>query len=191
VEIPESYITIYLQNTETQESYTYSAQADKLGEWFYRHDTFLPSGNYVVWVQGKIQGLTSAPSGQKELTVTRQALQLAGSRLSYELMYLALLIIFVLVSVGLVLYVFYHFRSARRKHKLLAGEIKQAEESIKRGFAVLKRDIEAELLALKSGKGKDDPESIRREQQLLQDLQNIEERLEKEIWEIEEQEALL
>lgn len=189
VEIPESSVSIFLQNKETQETYTYSVQADKLGEWFYRHTAFLPSGTYTVWVQGKLAALVSAPSGQREIIVKRAAVQFAGARLSYEFLYLILLILFALATIGLLTYVIYHHYWASKKHKILAGEIKQAEESIKRGFAVLRRDIETELTFMRNTKGKDTPEGLEKEKQLLTDLAEVEARLEREIWEIEEQEG--
>ncbi|MBL8030199.1 MAG: hypothetical protein JNN11_03050 [Candidatus Doudnabacteria bacterium] len=186
VEIPETEVSVYLQNTETQETYTFESKPDKFGEWFYRHESFLPSGNYVVWVQGKLQSAQSAPSGQLNVLVKKQAFQIAGSRLSYELVYLVFVITLVLVVLILFVSILYHSRQLRKKRALLNQEIRQAEESIKRGFAVIRRDIEQELSLLKKSKGKPTKEEKEKESQLIKDLAEIEGRLEKEIWEMGE-----
>ncbi len=186
VDISETLVNIFLQNLETQETFTFIAKPDKFGEWFYRHEAFLPSGNYVVWVQGKLESAESAPSGQVGVLVKKQAFQIAGSRFSYEFIYLLCLIALIAFVSILLAYIYYHSRKLKQKKILLDGEASRAEESIKRGFAVLKRDIQAELEAIKENAGKNNRNARLREVQLLADLEEIESRLESEIWEMED-----
>lgn len=67
---------------------------------------------------------------------------------------------------------------------------KEAEESISRGFAVLKRDIEAELsLTRKVNLSKSISEKAKqKETHLLRDLDAIQKHITKEVWDIEQTE---
>ncbi|MDP4007104.1 MAG: cohesin domain-containing protein, partial [bacterium] len=49
-----SQVVIYLQNLRTGETFSHNVTSDKLGDWFYRHDTFLSSGSYLLWTQAKV-----------------------------------------------------------------------------------------------------------------------------------------
>lgn len=66
-------------------------------------------------------------------------------------------------------------------------EIREAEESVRRGFAVLRRDIQAELAAVNKVKisGQFSPEEERFATQLLKDLEEVENYIGKEIWDVE------
>lgn len=70
-------------------------------------------------------------------------------------------------------------------------EIREAEESIRRGFAVLKRDIEIEISNLRknnlTGLGSD--EFRVREDALYNDLKEIERKVGKEVFDIEKLET--
>ena len=63
----------------------------------------------------------------------------------------------------------------------------EAEESIRRGFAVLKRDIEQELTLVRKTSTDTNlsAEERQKEKQLLKDLEEIRSRIGKEVWEIE------
>ena len=67
-------------------------------------------------------------------------------------------------------------------------ELLVAVESILRGFAVLRRDIEAELEVIKKAKlGKElSAEEKKREEELLRDLNWAERYIGKEIWDVRE-----
>ena len=185
---PGTEIVLYLQNVQTGETTSYVVPSGEAGVWFYRHHTFLPTGTYLLWVQGKLGDRVSAPSPQAQLVVDAAALQFGTSRVSYEALYLILLILFGLVTVGLVVYTVYHARHARRKHLNSLKEIREAEESVRRGFAVLRRDIEAELKVVRNvnlSKRASD-EGKERERQLLEDLADVEKYISKEIWDVEQ-----
>jgi hypothetical protein len=184
-------VTVYLQNSTTNETWSDDVVSGAKGGWFYRHPTFLSPGNYLIWTQSKIGSEQSPPSPQIGLTVSRTALQFGSSRLSYESIYLFFVMILLVVSLLLTVHIVYHSYHARRKHKMFIKEIKDADESIRRGFAVLRRDIEAELNVVKRAKltGELSAEEKEKEEQLMKDLESISTYTGKEIWEIEQMES--
>ena len=182
-------VIVYLQNLSTGETYSFETEVSPNGDWFYSHNKFLQSGNYLLWTQLKIGDNVSPPSGQIQMVVSPVAIQLGASRLSYETIYLALMILFLAIVIGLSVFIVYHFRHGYRKKKNLMKEIKEAEESIKRGFAVLRRDIQAELETIKKIKMNKElsEEEKMREAQLLRDLEEINASIGKEVWDIEKE----
>jgi hypothetical protein len=179
-------VVIYLQNLGTGETFSQHTESDNKGDWFYRHTNFLSPGNYLLWAQGKIGEELSPPGPQAKMTVNRTAVSFGGGRLSYEAIYLFIIIILLLGMTGLGSFIIFHLYHGRRKHRELQKDIKEAEESIGRGFAVLRRDIEAELAVINKAKlnATLSAEERIKEAQLLSDLDVIEKRLGKEIWDI-------
>ena len=187
---PEVTVIIYLQNMETGETFGDSAVSNEKGDWFYRYPTFLSSGDYLLWTQSKLDENLSPPSPQIQMTVQKTAIQLGASRLSYETLYLILVIAFLIVILSLIIFIIYHAHLGRKKHKRFIKEIKEAEESVRRGFAVLKRDIQSEFTLMKKtavSKNLSEEEKLK-EEQLIKDLQDVEQYIGKEIWDIEETE---
>ena len=70
---------------------------------------------------------------------------------------------------------------------MFAKEMREAEESIRRGFAVLRRDIEAELGVVKKAKMDKDlsAEEKQKEAQLMKDLDWVQRYIGKEVWDVE------
>ncbi|MDZ4244074.1 MAG: cohesin domain-containing protein [Candidatus Doudnabacteria bacterium] len=182
-------VIIYLQNLQSGETISQRVLSDKKGEWFYTHDNFLTSGSYLLWTQSRLGDQVSPPSPQIQLNVDPTAIQFGASRISTEVLYLILILILFALVLILASYVIFHGLSGRKKHKLLREEVKKAEESVKRGFAVLRRDIEAELAVVRKAgghKGKMSHAEQSREDQLLRDLADVEKYVGEEIWEIEQ-----
>lgn len=179
-------VVIYLQNLGTGETFSQYTESDNKGDWFYRHTNFLSPGNYLLWAQGKTGEELSPPGPQVEMKVNRTAVQFGGGRLSYEAIYLFIIILLSICILGLALYIIYHYYHGRKKHLQFQKDIKEAEESIVRGFAVLKRDIEAELAVISKVKLSTalSLEEKQKEAQLLFDLEDVQGRIGKEIWEI-------
>jgi hypothetical protein len=186
-EIFQSEVLIYLQNIETGETINRVVVSDKRGDWFYRHDQFLPSGKYILWAQSKQGEELSPPTPQKTILVYPVALQFGASRLSYTTIYLLVISILLIIVVGLIGYTIYHLIHGRRKHLLFLKEVKEAEESVRRGFAVLRRDIQAQLALLQKAKLSKtlSEEEERISAQLLKDLEQVERYIGKEIWDVE------
>ena len=186
-DVVNANVVIYLQNLQSGETLSESAQSDKKGEWFYRHPTFLSSGNYLLWTQTKVGEELSPPSPQIQMAVRPTAIQFGASRLSYETLYLIIVIILLIVIAGLASFIIFYTYHGRKKSKHFWKEIKEAEDAIHRGFAVIRRDIEAELALIKKvklNKNLSAEEKVK-EEQLLKDLEQIERYIGKEIWDVE------
>lgn len=176
-EVANGEVIIYLQNPATGELWSYQTQTDSHGDWFYRHDHLLSAGAYLLWVQAR-QGELQSPTGpQLGLAVESQALQFGASRLSYETVYLIVMISLFLGIILLVGDVIVHARRVRRQKRQRQEEIRGAQESVRRGFAVLRRDLMHEL--------KSEKEHNARER-LLADLARVEKYIGKEVWDIEQ-----
>ncbi len=161
-------------------------QADENGDWFYRHNTFLSPGEYLLWVQSKEGDQFSPPSSQKRMQVSQAAIVFGSNRLSYEAIYLFLVIVLLLAIFGLSIFIVFHMYNGRKKFQKFQKEVSEAEESVRRGFAVLRRDIEAELTTVRNSNLEKQLtfEEKQREAELLNDLNFVQKRIGKEIWEI-------
>jgi len=189
-EAPLAEVIIYLQNVQTGETKSEKVSSDKRGDWFYRHDGFLVSGNYLLWAQTKIGEESSPPSPQIAMSVRSTALQFGASRISYEVLYVFIIVLLTLLITGLTIYTIYRAKHLSKKHKLFTKEISEAEEAVRTGFAILRRDIEAELAVVKKVKAKKEltDELKEKELQLLADLKEVERYIGKEVFDIEKAE---
>lgn len=189
-ESPYIQVVIYLQNLQSGETISQQVESDKRGDWFYRHNTFLTSGKYLLWGQSKVGDQLSPPSPQVQLAVHPTAIQFGASRLSYEIIYLIIIAFLLLVLFGFIAYIVFHLIHGRRKHKHFLKEMREAEESVRRGFAVLRRDIQAELALVRKAKLSNElsKEEKIKEEQLLKDLAWAEQYIGKEIWDVEKNE---
>lgn len=190
---PNAVVLIYIQQQETGAALTETATTDKTGAWFYSLPQFLDAGNYIVWTQLKVAGESSAPSPRMDLKVARTAVQLGSNRLSYEDLYFILFLIFLSAFAGTLFFVVYHGYHFKMKSRALAEALRNAGESVRRGFSVLRRDIEAELAVVRRAKLRKElsAEEKLREERLLKDLEDVNRYVGKEIWDAEEAEKKL
>jgi len=180
-------VVIYMQNLRTGETFSYSEISGENGEWFYRHPSFLSSGEYLVWTQAKTGQLSSPPSPQIRLSVTQTAIQLGSSRISYETLYLLISILLLLILIGLSWFIVVYGRKVVRMRQAIIKEIREAEEAVREGFKELRRDIEVELGMIKKIKMSKElsREEKEKEEHLLKDLAEIEKHIAKEVYDIE------
>ncbi len=191
VDAADTEVVLYLQSlTGRAAAQSVRVTADRKGEWFYRHDSFLPPGDYLLWAQSRIDEQLSPPSPSLRFTVHQTALQFGASRLSYETLAIILAVIFLVIIIGLVIFIAYHFYHGRRKHREVMKEILEAEESVRQGFVVIRRDIEAELALIRQAKlgGSIRKDEEKQEERLLHDLAEIERIIGKEVRDIGEAE---
>ncbi len=190
---PDATVLIYIQEKATGESFTETAMSDENGSWFYSLPQFLNAGDYMVWTQLKVADELSAPSSRMDLTVAPTAIQIGGNRLSYENLYLILFIVFLLALLILIIFFSYHTYHFRAKNRRLAFVVREAEESIRRGFSILHHDIESELGLIHKAKLSKElsVEEKLREEKLLKDLDTISSYIGKEVWKVEEAEKEL
>jgi len=186
-DVADIKVVIYLQNLRSGETLSYSVNSDKRGDWFYRHDAFLSSGEYLLWVQSKIGEQMSPPCPQAEMAVRATAIQFGGSRISLETLYAGIMIIALAIVFGLIAYIIYHGYHIRKKSRQFIKEVEEVKEAVRRGFAVLSRDIETELAVVKKVKlsrALSAEEKIL-EKRLLKDMKRVERRIGKEILDVE------
>ncbi len=184
---PEAKVLIYLQQVETGSTVSEVAVTDKGGAWFYSFPRFLNAGHYIAWTQLKIGDQSSPPSSKIDLIVAPTAIQIGPYRLSYEDFYFSLFILFAAAFLGLLSFFIYHSYHFRTKSRRLTLAVNEAEESIRRGFAILRQDIGAELDIVRKAKLNKELsfEESRREEKLLKDLEAVNRYISKEVWEIE------
>lgn len=185
--VPKSEIILYIQNTSTGETTAISIMANEVHEWFYSHNTFLSSGEYIIWAQSKIGEVVSAPSPQVRMHVESSAIQFGSSRISYSTLYLSVILLLGIGIAALGGMITATRRRVRAMHTTLLQETREAEEAVRKGFAVLRRDLQLELAAVQNARGKRDvtSEEEERESQLLKDLEEMEQFIGKEVWDIE------
>ncbi|MCI0680300.1 cohesin domain-containing protein [bacterium] len=184
---PRMTVIIYLQNNNTGEVISERITPDKKGRWFYRHHTFLQPGDYSLWTEGRLGEESSPPSAEKQLSVRETAVQIGASRVSYEFIYLLISVFLSLIIIALVSYIAVHGYHARKKHRAWLREIYEAEEAVREGFMLLRKDIETELALvhrIKMTKNLTEEERAH-EKELLRDLDYVERRIGKEMSDIE------
>lgn len=187
---PETEVIINVQNTLLSDTYTHTTVSDKRGDWSFRSENPLRYGSYAIWVQSKLGDQLSPPSPQVTMIVHKVAFNLAGSRVTYLVAYLVAIVILIIIVCVLLGYIIYHSLQGHSRRREFVNSLELAEESIKRGFAMLRRDIQAELALVSEAslspeiktKGKV------REKRLLEDLKYVEEYVGKEIWQTKQYE---
>ncbi len=184
---PSVEVLLYVQGLDNGETNSYHINSDAKGYWFYRHSTFISPGSYLIWAQSQRSEELSPPSPQTTMTVAAHALQLGSSRFSYEAIYFVSMLLLALIVIILALAIWFHYHHGRRKHAKYLEEKAKIEESVRRGFALLQRDIEEEIQLLSYSKqskelGKQEKD---REEQLLKDLEVVKKQIGEEVWELE------
>ncbi|MDE2019279.1 MAG: hypothetical protein KGJ13_02945 [Patescibacteria group bacterium] len=191
--VPNADVVITIEHTETGETFNGAAVTGPDGNWFYSFPQLLDPGHYVAWAQLKFAGQSSAPSARVDVSVQPTAFQVGGWRLDYQSLYLLLAILFFAVVVVLLAAIIHHTRQFRLKKARFSALIREAEESVRRGFSVLRRDLELELSTVQKAKleGELSMEEKIREARLVKDLDYVDRYIGKEIWKIEEEEKEL
>jgi len=180
-------VLIYIQDTSNGAVQSKTVITDEKGNWFYNHPQFLEAGEYKIWTQARAFNKLSPPSPELRLEVAPAAIRIAGKNLTYQTLYLILLIFALAVIAALVILIFYHASAFKRKKGQLLKEIQEAEESVRRGFALLRKDIELELATVRRMKATKElgAEEKIREEKLIRDLEYVNSYIGKEIWDIE------
>jgi len=186
---PDAEIIIYIQNEDSGTATSHSAKTDKTGSWFLSLPQFLGAGKYLVWTQLRIADALSPPSSNLRLEVAPTAIQIGENRLSFQDFYFSLLVIVLVLLLGILIFIIYHFSHHRIKSAILRREIREAEESISRGFALLHKDIEAELSIIRKSKLSRElaAEEKIREEKLIRDLEEVKSYIGKEVWDVEQE----
>lgn len=187
---PEAKVLLHLQSSETGEVLSEEANSDLKGNWFYRHSGFLRTGEYIIWAQVSIGEEMSPPSPQALIHVETTAFEFGSSRLSYALIYFVTTILLAIFVIVLLLVLAKYAIGIRKRRQILLADLRMTEERIRRGFAVLRKDVEAELALLnQKGGAALLPEEKSRAEELRGDIERISSYIGAEIWELEKDAA--
>src|SRR3989344_4308197 len=184
--VPEAEIIIYLQSA-SGEMLSFKTAANEKWEWFYSHTGFLKEGRYKSWTQLKQDQQFSPPSPEVAFDILPTAFRIGKIRISYADFYLAFALALLAVLAALSVFFAYHFRNYYQKNSLLRKEMREAEEEVRKGFALLRQDIRAEIDFIgKIKKSRNLSANERfREEKLFNDLNLIENQIMKEIEDME------
>lgn len=187
---PEAQVVINLQELDSGSAFTFTVNTDTKGAWFFVFPEFLSGGEYQAWTQLKVGDSTSQPSPELRLTVAPTAIRIGKQHISFQELYLVLFVLFAMAFLILVAFTLYHYGQFKIKRRKLFGEIREAEESVRRGFALLRKDIQAELSFVHRMKLSKElsGEEKGKEEKLLHDLEWVNTYIGKEVWDIEEAE---
>jgi hypothetical protein len=191
--VPNTDVVIYIEQTETGDTFSGVATTGSDGNWFYSFPQLLDSGHYVAWAQIKSGDTVSPPSARVTISVAPTALQVGPYHFDFQTLYLALFLLFLLVAFILLVLIGHRTYRLQASKKKLDVLLRDAEASLTRGFAVLRRDIERELDAIRAAApaaGLPEAERVR-EAALLHDLKEVNVHLGKDIWRMEEEERRL
>ncbi len=189
---PGTAVSLHLQKVSDGQTFEFKTVSDKRGDWFYKHNSFLSPGQYILWAQSFRGQEQSPPSGQKGIDVRPVAFKLAGSRITYQAVYMGIITLLLFLIFMLAVYLILIIRASKKQRALLSKELSRSEESIRQGFMALKNDLQLELsLIHKAGlSGELAGEEKVREEQIMTDLENIEKFVASEIAETKAVEGL-
>lgn len=179
---PNTDVVVHLQNLVDGQAFNFTTLSDKRGDWTYRHSSFLPGGKYIVWAHAKNGQELSVPSPQVSIDVKPVAINWGGSRVTYQTIYLVVITVLTVTVLLLVLFIVIALVLARRRRRQFVDTVRLAEEGLRHGFMVIKRDLEAELALIhRATLGSDlAGEANARAEHLRQDLDSIESIVNKE-----------
>lgn len=184
---PGDTVLVFLQRNK--EAIT-SAQlsVDDNGSWFYTHKEFLSEGEYKIWARVRnIEGVLSEPTEPVVLDVLSAAIEIGSYRISFQSLYTgAIGLLSLLITIFVVVIVILSAR-IRGKHQRLKKEVWDIHQSVKKGFEILKDDIQKELVVLQKLE-KDrtlTSEEKARQAKLLADLDFVANYIEREVVDVE------
>lgn len=191
--VPNATVEIYIEQTETGNTYSGTATVGADGSWFYSFPQLLDSGHYVAWAELSSGNAVSPPSARVDVAVAPTAIQIGAARMSYEELYLILLLIFLAATLVLVILFLAYLRHIRILRSKLEADIQEAENSLRRGFSLLRKDIEREFAYIQKLKGERElsEAELARQEKVKQDLATVSDYIGREIWKIEEEERKL
>lgn len=194
--LAQTTVLLYIEK-ENEEPVVKEVNVSPDGSWSYVHEKFLQAGEYSIYAKTKTgKGEISSSSEKANLSVTRGALQIGGFSIRNETLY-GIIILILITGVIILLGIFatMQYRGMRERRKL-EKEIREADQSVVKGFDTLKTEVRRELSVLKELKITDDRLSskARKERRkilddLLEDLDlldRVEKIIQREVKDIED-----
>jgi hypothetical protein len=181
---PDSQVLVFLKKNEKLVK-QWEITADKKGDWFLIEDGLFKSGIYQITARTKnVKGAISHESSLCSVKIVLAGITIGPLILSYKTLTIIFLIISLLILIGII----YLFLGIRRTRRIIKRETKDLKEKFYKEYKELQADIEKELEVLKKAKGERriSEAEKRREEELLKNLADVKEVLEKELKDIEE-----
>ena len=185
--VPGATVVIYVEQTETGNTFSGSATVGNDGSWFYSFPQLLDAGHYVAWAQLKSGEVLSPPSARVSIAVEPTAIQIGTVRFDYQDLYFFLFVLFLVAALALLALIIYHARHLRIKKARFEKTLRTAEEYLFRDFSVLRHDIELELEIIHKAKlkGELSQEEASLEAKLKEDLDHVNQYIHEQIANIE------
>ncbi|MDO8601288.1 MAG: cohesin domain-containing protein [bacterium] len=162
----------------------WEATSSEMGEWFLGKESPLKQGIYKISVVAKNdQGVVSGPSKECTFRVILRGISIGPWIISYTIINLAGIVVLVIV----LLWVFYLLWKIRRIKRSVRKESKDLKKKFYKEYDELHRDIIKELEELSRIRGRREitKEEAKREENLLNNLADVKQVLEKEIQDID------
>lgn len=186
-ELPGVEVLLYLQNVKSGEIIETKTVSNKRSEWLYRHNNFLPGGEYSVWAKSKKDGTISDSSPRVKIVVQKKALRFWSISLDRGYLYLVIFCAMVSLSCLLTIYIIIRRRSIRKNRRSVDNRIIEVETAIRHDFLMLKRDIEKEIGLIEKAelRGPLSAEEKEAKKRLISDMERIQDKIKKERMDIE------
>ena len=187
---PSDAIVIVSFSQEQQEALVVETRADRDGRWSYLHPRFLQPGVYRVFARTRDDvGNLSDWGPQVTIEVVSRTISVGGVTVSFQAVVGIANVLLILIAAGLGGTSLWFNRRSHRLRDRLRKEVHEAEVAVQEGFRLLRRDIEKELQLVGTAdfpSRKFSKEEKEQREKLVVDLQAIEERVRKEVEDIEQ-----
>ena len=180
---PHSEVTLWLQ-MENEEAKSQIIKSDKKGNFTFIAKDKLKEGIYQLWAEVTDErGAKSGPS-EKITFVVSLAPFLKFGKIALD--YLTVLITLIILILGILMIIFYSWRRISLWRKKIRKETKEAKESVRSAFNLLKKEIEEQIAKLDGKPGLSESEKEICDN-LKEALKNSEKAIGKEIKDIEKE----
>lgn len=181
--VPNTRVEIRLQK-QGYKPRNFTAKVDSHGEWVLAEKVPLEGGEWEVRVR-TIESATSTSewSNPRVFKVIVSGITLGGVNIKFAMLSL-LLIGFIILGAAAVMYLNWHVK--RLRAALVSKEVREAGETVREGIAEIRRDLLAELRLLGQEGRPLNHEELARKEHILNELDKLENQMQKEIRDIEE-----
>ncbi len=181
--LPSCEVLVFFKKNE-QLIKEWQVVSKETGDWFMIEDSLIKSGSYKITARTKdARGAISQESSPCFVKVILSGVAIGPWIIAYKILALIVLIIFIIILAG----IFYLLLKVRKIQGLIKKETKDLKKKFYKEYNELQADIEAELEELRRARGKRriTEEEKKREEELLKNLNDVKDVLEKELKDIE------
>ena len=181
--LPELKIKVFIKK-EKKKPIIAETESDEEGRWSFISEEPLEKGNYEVWVQAQDKrGALSLPSSKVSFRVGLPPFLEFGK---IAISYTVIMVAFIVLIIGTVMIGFYAWYRVSLWRKRLRKETKEVEESMRRAFNTLRKEVEEQIAILDKKPGLTEEEKKIRDK-LQEALDISEESISKEIKDVEKE----